>query len=179
MLRRAWARPPSGWGADVALLEVRRRSGSGSAGFRPWPGVSLAVGGDEIVGLIGPNGAGKTTLFHLISGFLAPDHGDVRFDGASTRGLRPHEVCRRGLARTFQIVKPFQRLTVLENVRVGALARTPAVRGRHPDSPEILALVGLDDSANGPPGPHARRIANGSSSLAPWRRSLGSCCSTR
>jgi branched-chain amino acid transport system ATP-binding protein len=130
----------------VALLEVvavRKRFG----GLQAVSGASLDVAPGEIVGLIGPNGAGKTTLFHLISGFIAPDDGDVRFDGASTRGLRPHQVCRRGLARTFQIVKPFQGLTILENVRVGALARTPSFSDATRKAREVLALVGLADRA--------------------------------
>ena len=129
------------------LLEVeavRRRFG----GLQAVAGVSFHVGPGEIVGLIGPNGAGKTTLFHLISGFLAPDEGDVRLDGRSTRGLRPHEICRRGLARTFQIVKPFQGLTVLENVRVGALARAAGFQPATRKAREVLALVGLEDRAD-------------------------------
>jgi branched-chain amino acid transport system ATP-binding protein len=133
--------------ADVALLEVvdvRKRFG----GLQAVAGASLDVAPGEIVGLIGPNGAGKTTLFHLISGFLTPDTGDVRFDGATTRGLKPHQVCRLGLARTFQIVKPFQGLTVLENVRVGVLARTGAFAVATLKAREILALVGLDHRAD-------------------------------
>jgi branched-chain amino acid transport system ATP-binding protein len=129
------------------LLEVtglRKRFG----GLQAVDGVSFVVGPREIVGLIGPNGAGKTTLFHLVSGFLAPDEGDVRLGGVSTRGLRPHQVCRRGLARTFQIVKPFQALTVLENVRVGALARTRAFGTATRQAREILALVGLAERAD-------------------------------
>lgn len=131
---------------DAALLEVvdvRKRFG----GLQAVAGVSLDVGPGEIVSLIGPNGAGKTTLFHLISGFLPADGGDVRLGGASTRGLKPHEVCQRGLARTFQIVKPFQALTVLENVRVGALARTRAFGSATRKAREVLALVGLEDRA--------------------------------
>jgi branched-chain amino acid transport system ATP-binding protein len=133
----------------VALLEVadvRKRFG----GLQAVSGVSFDVAAGEIVGLIGPNGAGKTTLFHLISGFVAPDEGDVRFDGVSTRGLRPHQVCGRGLARTFQIVKPFQGLTVLENVRVGALARTQSFGAATRKAREILALVGFEDRADRP-----------------------------
>ena len=131
----------------MALLEVVKvwkRFG----GLQAVSGASLDVAQGEIVGLIGPNGAGKTTLFHLISGFLAADEGDVRFDGASTRGLRPHRVCRRGLARTFQFVKPFPGLTILENVRVGALARTRAFGDATRKAREILALVGLADRAS-------------------------------
>src|SRR5262249_11938758 len=104
----------------------------------------------EIVGLIGPNGAGKTTLFHVISGFLPADAGEVRFDGASTHGLRPHQICQRGLVRTFQIVKPFQALTVLENVRVGALARTRAFGVATRKARAVVDLVGLSDRADRP-----------------------------
>ena len=131
----------------MALLEVvdlRKRFG----GLHAVAGVSFEMAAGEIVGLIGPNGAGKTTLFHLISGFAAPDRGEIRFEGATTRGLRPHEICRRGLARTFQIVKPFQGLTVLENVRVGALARTPTFGAATRTAREVLALVGLEDRAD-------------------------------
>src|SRR4029453_16903049 len=85
---------------------------------------SLTVGGGEIVGLIGPNGAGKTTVFHLLSGFHPPSEGAIRFKGASSIGAKPHGICRRGLARTFQIVQPFLNLTTLENVMVGAFNRT-------------------------------------------------------
>jgi branched-chain amino acid transport system ATP-binding protein len=133
----------------VALLEVadvRKRFD----GLEALAGVSLDVATGEIVGLIGPNGAGKTTLFHLISGFLRPDGGDVRFDGLSTRGLRPHQVCQRGLVRTFQIVKPFPALTVLENVRVGALARARTFEAATRKAREVLALVSLEDRADRP-----------------------------
>ena len=124
--------------------DLRKRFG----GLHAVAGVSFEMAAGEIVGLIGPNGAGKTTLFHLISGFAAPDRGEVRFEGATTRGLRPHEICRRGLARTFQIVKPFPGLTVLENVRVGALARTPTFGAATRKAREVLALVGLEDRAD-------------------------------
>ena len=133
----------------MALLEVadvRKRFD----GLEALAGVSLDVATGEIVGLIGPNGAGKTTLFHLISGFLRPDGGDVRFDGLSTRGLRPHQVCQRGLVRTFQIVKPFPALTVLENVRVGALARARTFEAATRKAREVLGLVGLEDRADRP-----------------------------
>ena len=100
-------------------------------GLQAVAGLDLTVAPGEMLGLIGPNGAGKTTVFNLLSGFLAPDSGDVRFNGRSIVGLAPHAICRLGLARTFQITRPFARMTVLENVRVGALAR-------HPQAPEAL-----------------------------------------
>ncbi len=130
----------------MALLEVEgveKRFG----GLQALAGVSLGVEPGEIVGLIGPNGAGKTTLFHLVSGFLSPDAGVVRLDGAPTSGLRPHQVCARGLARTFQIVKPFHGLSVLENVRVGALARARTFAEATARAREVVAFVGLEARA--------------------------------
>ena len=82
-------------------------------------GVSLTVEAGEILGVMGPNGSGKTTLFNLVSGALVPDSGEIHFLGGRTNGLEPHRICHRGLARTFQLVRPFLGLTVLENVLVG------------------------------------------------------------
>jgi branched-chain amino acid transport system ATP-binding protein len=128
------------------VRDVRKRFG----GLQAVSGVSLSVEAGEIVGLIGPNGAGKTTLFHIVSGFVAPDDGAVLVDGRPTTGLRPHELCRRGLARTFQIVRPFPGLTVVENVRVGALARGGSLRAATDLAREVVAFVGLEDRANRP-----------------------------
>jgi branched-chain amino acid transport system ATP-binding protein len=109
--------------------------------------VSFALAEGELLGLIGPNGAGKTTLFHLISGFLEPDEGHVMYAGESLAGLRPHDICQRGMVRTFQIARPFLRLTVMENVIVGALERV-AHRGEAVViAQEILSLTGLADKA--------------------------------
>jgi branched-chain amino acid transport system ATP-binding protein len=142
------AGPAPGAAPLLEVVDVRKRFG----GVRAVAGVSLEVGAGEIVGLIGPNGAGKTTLFNLIAGALAPDAGDVRLDGRSIRGLRPHEVCRRGLARTYQLVRPFAGLSVLENVRVGALARAPTRGAAIERAREVLGLVGLDALAERPAG---------------------------
>ncbi len=136
-------------GAGAVLMEavdLRKRFG----GVQALSGVTLAVAAREIVGLIGPNGAGKTTLFHVLSGFVTPDGGEVRLEGRPTTGLRPHEVCRRGLARTFQIVRPFGGLSVLENVRVAALVRTPRAAAATRRAREILGRVGLGDRAEQP-----------------------------
>jgi branched-chain amino acid transport system ATP-binding protein len=105
--------------------------------------LDLTVGAGEIVGLIGPNGAGKTTVFHLVSGFHRPTGGTIRFKGESIVGLKPHEVCRRGLARTFQIVQPFANLTAAENVMIGSFARTSDVTTARREAEAILDLVGL------------------------------------
>jgi branched-chain amino acid transport system ATP-binding protein len=104
---------------------------------------SLTVGAGEIVGLIGPNGAGKTTVFHLLSGFYAPSAGTIRFKGVSVVGAKPHAICRRGLARTFQIVQPFVNLSALENVMVGAFNRTGDVKAARQRALEVLDFVGL------------------------------------
>jgi branched-chain amino acid transport system ATP-binding protein len=130
----------------AALLEavgLEKRFG----GVQAVAGVSLTVEEGAIVGLIGPNGAGKTTLFQLLSGFVAPDRGTVRFAGRSTTGLRPHQLCERGLVRTFQIVKPFPGLTVLENVRVGALARARDFGDATARARRITEFVGLGAKA--------------------------------
>jgi branched-chain amino acid transport system ATP-binding protein len=124
------------------LLEVRgltKQFGGLTAVNR----LDLAVGEGEIVGLIGPNGAGKTTVFHLISGFQRPTAGEIRFRGASVIGARPHAICRRGLARTFQIVQPFAGLTALENVMVGAFNRLDDVGAAARRAAEVLEVVGL------------------------------------
>jgi branched-chain amino acid transport system ATP-binding protein len=133
----------------MALLEVRdveKRFG----GVQALGGVSLDVEPGEIVGLIGPNGAGKTTLFHLVSGFVEPDRGAVRLDGAPTAGLKPHALCQRGLARTFQIVRPFPGLTVLENVRVGALVRASSFADATARARTVVDFVGLGGKAGDP-----------------------------
>ena len=109
--------------------------------------VSFTLAEGELLALIGPNGAGKTTLFHVISGFLAPDEGAVRYAGESLVGLRPHDICQRGMVRTFQITRPFNRLTVLENVLVGALERVAHRRQAVAIAEEVLALTGLAEKA--------------------------------
>jgi branched-chain amino acid transport system ATP-binding protein len=114
--------------------------------------VSFSLDEGELLGLIGPNGAGKTTVFHLLSGFLRTDAGDVRFRGRSIAGLKPHAICRLGLARTFQIVRPFPHLSVLDNVKVGALARHRHVRDALAVARAVLDQVGLAGKAHAQAG---------------------------
>ena len=114
--------------------------------------LSFQMAEGEMLGLIGPNGAGKTTAFNLLSGFLAPDEGDVRFRGASLMGLPPHAICQRGVARTFQIVRPFPHLSVLANVRVGALARHADAREASARATRIVEEIGLADRLGDPAG---------------------------
>ncbi len=114
--------------------------------------LSFSVDEGGVVGLIGPNGAGKTTAFGLVSGFIQPDTGDVRLRGRSIVGARPHEICAQGLARTFQIVRPFLHLTVLRNVVVGALARHPRRAEAEACARAVLDEVGLAAKATQPAG---------------------------
>ena len=107
--------------ALLHLQDVSKRFG----GLQALSDVSFGVEAGEILAIIGPNGAGKTTLFNCIAGATTPTSGEIRLDGQRIEGLRPHELCRRGLARTFQIVKPFRGMTVLENVKVAAFSRHP------------------------------------------------------
>lgn len=105
--------------------------------------VSLSLNDREILGLIGPNGAGKTTLFSMIAGFHKPTSGTVCFKGENITGISPNRVCKRGIARTFQIVKPFGDLSVMENVMIGTLCRTNSVAAARQKAEEVLEFVGL------------------------------------
>jgi branched-chain amino acid transport system ATP-binding protein len=99
----------------------------------------------EILGLIGPNGAGKTTVFNLISGFLRPTAGRISFKGSGIVGLGPHQICFRGITRTFQIVQPFRSISVLENVMIGAFSKEKIFRSAQKRAIEILRFVGLTE----------------------------------
>ena len=149
-----------------ALLEatgVGKRFG----GVQALSGVSFGIGYGEIYGLIGPNGAGKTTLFNLLTGIYAPDAGSFRFDGAPLGGLAPHQVAARGIARTFQNIRLFANISVLENVMIGRHVRTRAgvigaiLRDRatlaeeaaiQARALELLEYVGIRARANDPAG---------------------------
>ena len=112
-------------------------------GLKAVSGASFDVGEGALVGLIGPNGAGKTTLFNVIAGVYGPDEGTVAFGGRTISGLRPDQVCSAGIGRTFQIVKPFAGLTVLDNVIVGALLRSKDVSAAKSYAAEIVERLGL------------------------------------
>jgi branched-chain amino acid transport system ATP-binding protein len=128
-----------GGGAVSAILKVtglNKRFG----GLHAVKNVSFALEPGSITGVLGPNGAGKTTVFNLLTGFIPPDSGAVEFDGQSLRGLAPHQIVNRGLARTFQLARPFLGMSVLENVEVACLAP----RVRHEGRPRVRAQALLD-----------------------------------
>jgi branched-chain amino acid transport system ATP-binding protein len=114
--------------------------------------VSLAIRRGEIVGLIGPNGAGKSTLFNLIAGVIRPAEGTIRFDGEDVTALPAPARCRRGIARTFQVVKSFESMTVIDNVIVGSLVRTGSVAKARDKAIEVLEFTGLRHRAQAPAG---------------------------
>ena len=145
----------------MPLLELKGISKS-FGGLRALSEVSLALEEGEILGIIGPNGAGKTTLFNTMTGFYEPDGGEVWFKGERLIDLKPHQICQKGLVRTFQIVKPFLQLSVLDNVIVAALNRIKTTREAAEKASRTIELVGLegkkDTLATGLTLPHRKRL---------------------
>jgi branched-chain amino acid transport system ATP-binding protein len=112
-------------------------------GLRAVSDLSFDLAQGELLGLIGPNGAGKTTAFNLMAGYIAPSAGEVELAGESIVGLKPNAVVRRGIARTFQIVKPFRKLAVLENVTLAAFLHQPSRAKAEAEAARILGTVNL------------------------------------
>ncbi|RJQ76002.1 MAG: ABC transporter ATP-binding protein [Desulfobacteraceae bacterium] len=137
---------------QTALLEVFSLSRN-FGGLRAIAKISFKLHPEEIVGLIGPNGAGKTTLFALLSGFLPPSEGAIQFNRRSIVGLRPDQICHLGIARTFQVVRPFAEMTVFENVKAAAVfgkPDKPATKVIHQEVQEILESTQLHAKADQP-----------------------------
>ncbi len=132
----------------MALLEVERLT-KGFGGVLAVNRVDLTLEAGELLGVMGPNGSGKTTLFNLIAGALRADRGHIRFRGRDIAGLAPHRVCARGIARTFQLVRPFAALSALDNVRVGCLyGRRRGAEDAEAAARRLLTLVGLEGRAD-------------------------------
>jgi branched-chain amino acid transport system permease protein len=143
----------------VAELPLRKKGGDGAVvfevrnvskafgGLQAVRDVSMKVVSGEILGIIGPNGAGKTTFFNLLNGFIRPDQGQILLEGRDIVGARPYEICAAGVGRTFQVVRPFRRMTVLENVVVGAYVHAASDREARANAEAALARVGLDRDA--------------------------------
>jgi branched-chain amino acid transport system ATP-binding protein len=125
-----------------ALLEVRDLTRAFGA-LRAVAGVGFSVREGELLGLIGPNGAGKSTLYNLIAGALAPTSGEIVFNGRSVAGWKPYHAARTGVARTFQIPKPYRHLSVIENVALSALQHDGTVKAARASAQAVLAEVGL------------------------------------
>ncbi len=163
MLRRrarmtAGPRPAGPASAAVAELPPRKKSGGAVVfevrnaskafgGLQAVRDVSMKVVSGEILGIIGPNGAGKTTFFNLLNGFIRPDQGQILLEGRDIVGARPYEICAAGVGRTFQVVRPFRRMTVLENVVVGAYVHAASDREACANAEAALAQVGLERDA--------------------------------
>ncbi|MFY9893615.1 MAG: ABC transporter ATP-binding protein [Xanthobacteraceae bacterium] len=139
---------------ELAVSSLSKSFGA----VRAVDGVSFSVSGGEFLALIGPNGAGKTTCFNTINGQLSPDAGTIRFDGSDIAGLPSRDICRRGIARTFQIAATFGSMTVVENVQMALIAHARetyrlwrAARSYHrPRALELLRQVGMHEAADRP-----------------------------
>ncbi|MHB8880973.1 MAG: ABC transporter ATP-binding protein [Thermodesulfovibrionales bacterium] len=128
----------------MSMLEVKNVSRF-FGGLAALTDISFSVEKGEILGLIGPNGAGKTTLFNVVNGFYGPSEGEVLFNQTRISGLKPHKVCIRGIARTFQVVKPLQRMSVFDNVIASAYLRTGSRSVAEARAVETLKFTGLYD----------------------------------
>jgi len=139
-------RPERSQGSGDVVLEIRNLSRS-FGGLKAVQNVSFKLRRNEILGIIGPNGAGKTTLFNLLNGFLRPGTGEILLDGRDMSGRKPHELCEAGVGRTFQIMRPFLRMSISDNVVVGAYVRAKTDAEARQLAAEAIARVGLSDIA--------------------------------
>ncbi|HXO72422.1 MAG TPA: branched-chain amino acid ABC transporter ATP-binding protein/permease [Bradyrhizobium sp.] len=141
------SRPQRSEKTEDIVLEVRNLSRA-FGGLKAVQDVSFKLRQNEILGIIGPNGAGKTTVFNLLNGFLRPDQGEILIGGRNMSGRKPHELCEAGIGRTFQIMRPFQRMSVADNVVVGAYVRTRRDAEARQLAAEAIARVGLSEIAD-------------------------------
>jgi ABC-type branched-subunit amino acid transport system ATPase component/ABC-type branched-subunit amino acid transport system permease subunit len=137
-------RPERSQMADDVVLEVRNLSRA-FGGLKAVQDVGFKLRRNEILGIIGPNGAGKTTVFNLLNGFLRPDQGEILIDGHNMSGRKPHQLCEAGIGRTFQIMRPFLRMSIADNVVVGAYIRSRTDTEARRLAAEAIARVGLSD----------------------------------
>jgi ABC-type branched-subunit amino acid transport system ATPase component/ABC-type branched-subunit amino acid transport system permease subunit len=138
------SRPRRSEETEDIVLEVRNLSRA-FGGLKAVQDVSFKLRRNEILGIIGPNGAGKTTVFNLLNGFMRPDQGEILIDGRNMSGRKPHELCEAGIGRTFQIMRPFQRMSIADNVVVGAYIRTRTDAEVRQLAAEAIGRVGLSD----------------------------------
>jgi len=140
-------RPKRSTGTGDVVLEVRNLSRS-FGGLKAVQDVSFKLRQNEILGIIGPNGAGKTTLFNLLNGFLRPGTGEILLDGREMSGRKPHELCEAGIGRTFQIMRPFLRMSISDNVVVGAYVRARTDAEARQLAADAIVRVGLSEIAD-------------------------------
>ena len=152
----------------MALLEVEKLT-KDFGGLRAVSALSFNLEKGEILGLIGPNGAGKTTAFNLMAGFIAPTSGVVKLDGENIVGLKPHAVVKRGIARTFQIVKPFRKLSCLENVTLATFLHQANRAKAEAEALRTLDIVHMADRR----GRHASDLTLGEQKRLEIARALG------
>ena len=134
----------------MTILEVNNLY-KNFGGVNALSNIGFSVTEGEILGIIGANGAGKTTLFSIISGFYPPDKGSIRFRGDEIRGMKPYQICRKGIVRTFQVVRPFRNMTVIQNVTVGKLfGRDQRMHqgDAEREAESIMDFVGLSSKAH-------------------------------
>jgi branched-chain amino acid transport system permease protein len=141
------SRPQRSQETGDIVLEIRNLSRA-FGGLKAVQDVSFKLRRNEILGIIGPNGAGKTTVFNLLNGFLRPDQGEILIDGRNMSGRKPHELCEAGIGRTFQIMRPFQRMSIADNVVVGAYVRTRTDTEARQLAADAIARVGLSEIAD-------------------------------
>jgi ABC-type branched-subunit amino acid transport system ATPase component/ABC-type branched-subunit amino acid transport system permease subunit len=134
--------PRPDWRDGKVLLSVKGLSKS-FGGLKAVQDVGFEIREGMILGIIGPNGAGKTTLFNLLNGFSLPNAGEIWLDGVNMVGRKPHELCQAGVGRTFQVMRPFARMSVRDNVRVGAYVRAASEEEAHTFADDAVARVGL------------------------------------
>jgi branched-chain amino acid transport system ATP-binding protein len=137
-------------GADVGILEVKSVTKS-FGGLKALSDVTFDVKQGELLGVIGPNGSGKTTLFNVITGYYRPEKGSIWFNGENIVGLKPFQIAKKGIARTFQIVRPLSSLSVFDNVLTASLLRESNMHRARERASEILKYVGLSDKREARP----------------------------
>ena len=163
---------------EVALLQVDGLS-KAFGGLKAVDNASLRVGAGEIVALIGPNGAGKTTLFAAIAGFHKADAGRIAFEGKDITALAPHKICAAGMVRTFQITQPFAKISVRENIMVGAYLASPDRAKAEKKAEAVAAQVGMTAQLDQLGADLTVPAASASNWRARWPPAPGCCCSTR
>ena len=133
--------------AKMALIEIQDITKS-FGGLKAVDHFDMKIEDGQIVGLIGPNGAWKSTLFNLITGVFSVDSGQIVFNGENITNGKPYQICRKGIGRSFQTVKPFSDMTVIDNVMVGALCRVERPKEARQQAMEVLEFVKLDEKRN-------------------------------